>query len=333
MQYRQLGNTGLKVSILGFGGSSLGSVFRDIDEAAGVRCVHTAIEHGINLIDTAPYYGRTRAETVLGKALREIPRDNYLLATKVARYGPDLRDCDYSAERVIRSVDESLARLGVAHVDFIQVHDMEFGDINQIITETIPALRRVQAAGKARWVGITGLPLHLFQVVMERVEVDQIQSYCHYCLNDTALAGVLPYLLEKGVGIFNSAPLAMRLLSVDGPLAWHPAPAALRAKCAAAAQLCASRGSDLSRLALQFAVSCESIPTTIVGTASPARIVQNIREIAEPIDHELLSEVLALLQPVHNTTWPQGRPENNSDSRSQPCARINPETPSPAGSQ
>lgn len=310
MRYRPLGNTGLNVSILGFGGSSLGSVFHEIDEAEGLRCVHTAIGHGINLIDTAPYYGATKAETVLGKALREIPRDNYLLATKVGRYGPDPSDCDYSAARVIRSVDESLVRLGVEHVDFIQVHDIEFGDIHQIVRETIPALRSVQEAGKARFVGITGLPLHLFPQVMEHVEVDQLQSYCHYCLNDTAIVELLPYLQKMGVAIFNSAPLAMRLLSMEGPPVWHPAPEALKAACAEAAKLCAARGSDLSRLALQFAVANENIPVTIVGTANPRRIEQNIRDLDEPIDIELLDAVLTQLRPQHNTTWPQGRAEN-----------------------
>ena len=202
MQYRKLGHTGLDVSVLGFGGSSLGNAFREIDDNEGVRTVHAAIDHGINLIDTAPFYGLTKAETVLGKALREIPREKYLLATKVARYGYKEADFDFSAARVTRSVDESLARLGVDHVDFIQIHDMEFGSVEQIITETIPALREVQRAGKARYVGITCLPLPIFRRVMDRVEVDQIQSYCHYCLNDTSLGGLVPYLQDKGVAIF-----------------------------------------------------------------------------------------------------------------------------------
>ena len=148
MKYRPLGRTGLEVSVLGFGGSSLGNAFREIDDSEGIRTVHVAVDHGINLIDTAPFYGLTKAETVLGKALREIPREKYLLATKVARYGYKEKDFDFSAERVTRSVDESLARLGVDYVDFIQVHDMEFGSIEQIVTETIPALRKVQAAGQ-----------------------------------------------------------------------------------------------------------------------------------------------------------------------------------------
>lgn len=311
MNYRTLGKTGLKVSGLAYGGSSLGNAFREIDERAGIRSVHVALDHGINLIDTAPYYGATLAETVLGKALKGIPRERYLLATKVARYGAEPKDFDFSAERVIRSVDESLDRLGVDYVDFIQVHDIEFGHLPQIIHETIPALRKVQRAGKARFVGITGLHVHLFRRVMDEVEVDQIQSYCHYALNDTALAGELDYLKGKGVAIFNSAPLAMRLLSNEGPPAWHPAPAELRAKCTEAAAFCRARGADLGKLALQFAMQNPEIPTHIVGTANPERVLENLRDAAQTPDPELLAGVLEILRPVHNVTWPSGLPENN----------------------
>ena len=305
MKYRKLGNTGLEVSVLGFGGSSLGSVFAEIDEAEGVRTVHVAVDNGINLIDTAPYYGRTTGETILGRALREIPREKYLLATKVGRYG--VADFDFSAARVSRSVEESLRRLGVEHLDFVQAHDIEFGDLNQIVEETLPALRRLQAAGKVRFVGVTCLPLKLFQQVLARAEVDQIQSYCHYCLNDTALEDYLPDLQARGVAVFNSAPLGMRLLTREGPAAWHPAPPALKAKGAEAAQFCHDRGADLGRLALQFAVANAAIPTHIVGTASPGRMLQNIREIEAPLDEELLSGVRKILAPVHNLTWPSGR--------------------------
>lgn len=311
MQYRTLGATGVKVSALAYGGSSLGSEFRPIDEAEGIRSVHTALDHGINLIDTAPYYGLTTAETVLGKALRGVRRDRYVLATKVARYGKTAAEFDFSAARVKKGVDESLARLGVDHVDFIQVHDMEFGSLDQIVTETIPALREVQKAGKARFVGITCLPVKLFKQVMDRVVVDQIQNYCHYCLNDTALADILPYLKARNVGIFNSAPLAMRLLSNEGPPGWHPAPAQLKQKCAEAAALCRARGTDLGRLALQFSMANPDIHTHIVGTASSKRVLENIADAETPLDEQLLGEVRAILAPVHNLTWSSGRPENN----------------------
>ena len=311
MEYRTLGKTGIKVSKLAFGGSSLGSVFRSVAEEDGIRTVHTALDHGINLIDTAPYYGATKAETVLGKALRGVARDRYLLATKVARFGPDLGDFDFSAARVASSIEESLQRLGVNHFDFIQVHDMEFGNIDQIVNETIPALREARREGKARFIGITCLPVRLFKEVMDQVDVDQIQSYCHYGLNDNALAGILPYLKAKQVGIFNSAPLAMRLLTQQGAPAWHPASAAVKAKCAEAAAFCEQQGVDLAKLALQFSVAHPDIHTTIVGTANPERILENIRQIEEPLDQALLSRVLEILKPIHNVTWPSGRPENN----------------------
>ncbi len=311
MKYRPLGRTGLEVSVLGFGGSSLGSVFEEIDEAEGVRAVHAAVDAGINLIDTAPFYGLTRAETVLGKALREIPRDRYYLATKVARYGYKEEDFDFSAARVTRGLDESLARLGVDHVDFIQVHDMEFGRVEQIVGETIPALYAAKAAGKARFVGISCLPLRLLRRVMDQTDVDQVQSYCHCCLNDTALLDLLPYLKEKGVAVFNSAPLAIRLLTAEGPPSWHPAPEAVRTCCAEAARYCQEHGSDLGKLALQFSVSQSDLPTHIVGAATQERVLQNIREIEEPLDEELLAAVQRILAPIHNVTWASGRPENN----------------------
>lgn len=309
MKYRKLGNTQLEVSVLAFGGSSLGGEFGKIDEAEGIRAVHAAIDNGINLLDTAPYYGQTTAETVLGKALREIGREKYYLATKVGRHGKE--KFDFSASGVTRSVEQSLARLSVDYVDFIQVHDIEFGNLNQIIHETIPALREVQQQGKARFVGITCLPVKLFRQVMNEIEIDQIQSYCHYALNDTALTEELAYFQEKGAGIFNSAPLAMRLLSNQGPPSWHPAPTELKFQCAQAARFCSERGADIGKLALQYSVANPSIHTNIVGTASSKRILQNIREIEEPLDEELLGGVLEILRPVHNLTWASGHAANN----------------------
>lgn len=310
MKYRSLGKTGLSVSALAYGGSSLGAVFRQISEAEGIRSVQMALDHGINLIDTAPYYGATTAESVLGKALRGIPRDQYLLATKVGRYGPNLADFDFSAGRVLQSVDQSLSRLGVDYVDFIQVHDIEFGHIPTIVNETIPALREAQAAGKARFVGITGLYPRLLLHVARSVEIDHIQSYCHYCLNDTSLLDIVPSLDDMQLGIFNSAPLAMRLLSNEGPPDWHPAADEVRRRCAQAAEYCKSKNTDLGKLALQFAVAEPSIHTNIIGTADPHRVVENIRNAQKPVNREHLDAVLEILRPIHNVSWKSGLPEN-----------------------
>jgi L-galactose dehydrogenase len=309
MQFRQLGNTGLNVSVLSYGASSLGGVFHDVDETDGIRTVHEALDRGVNFIDVAPYYGLTKAETVLGRALRTVKRDRYFLATKVGRYGA--ADFDFSPQRVTRSVDESLARLGVDHVDILQCHDIEFGDLRQIVAETLPALRKVAAAGKARFIGITGLPLTIFQRVIEATDVDTVLSYCRYALNDTSLAGLLPYLRNKGIGVINASPLAMGLLSERGAPAWHPAPREIRDACSAAARLCRDRGTDIARLAIQFAVAEPGIATTLVGTASPENMRNNIAWADEPIDRDLLAAVQNVLAPVKDQTWPSGRPENN----------------------
>jgi aryl-alcohol dehydrogenase-like predicted oxidoreductase len=309
MNYRPLGNTGLQVSALSYGASPLGSVFRPIDAAEGIRTVHTALDLGINFIDVSPYYGLTRAEEVLGKALVTIRRDRYLLATKVGRYGQE--QFDFSAERVTASIDESLRRLQVEHVDLIQCHDIEFGSLDRVIQETLPALRKVHEQGKARFIGITGYPLAIFPRVLEQTPVDTVLSYCHYTLNDSSLAELLPYLQQKGVGIINASPLAMGLLTERGAPDWHPAPPPLKAACAQAAAHCRSRGVDIAQLALQFAVSNPAIATTLVGTASLENLRKNVAWSEQPPAPELLAEVQAILAPVHNMIWPSGRPENN----------------------
>ncbi len=309
MKYRALGATDLTVSKLGFGASSLGGVFRKIDEAEGIRAVRTALDLGINFIDVSPYYGLTKAETVLGKALKGVRRDRYCLATKVGRYGADL--FDFSASRVTASVDESLERLGISHIDLIQCHDVEFGSLDQVVEETIPALRRLQETGKVRFIGVTGLPLKIFRIVLGRTEVDTILSYCRYCLNDVSLESLLPYLKEKQTGVINASPLGMGLLTGRGAPEWHPASPAIKTACRQAAAYCRTRGTDISRLAMQFSTLNPSIATTLVGTASPENIGKNVRWAEEPIDEELLAEVLRILEPVHNQTWQSGRPENN----------------------
>ena len=311
MKPRVLGKTGLSVSPLSFGASSLGSVFRDIDEGEGIRCVHHAVDLGINLIDCSPYYGMTKAETVLGKALVTMPRDSYYLATKVGRYGADFPDFDFSAARVTRSVDESLRRLQVEYVDIIQCHDIEFGNLDQIVQETIPALRRVVEQGKARFVGITGLPLSVFQKVAARIPVDTILSYCRYSLNDTSLTSILPEMAAGQIGVMGASPLSMGLLTERGAPAWHPAPKVVQETCWKAVEHCKARGASIEKLAVQFSLAHEGIASTFVGTASPANIEKNVRWAGEPLDNELLREVQDILAPIHNRTWLSGHAENN----------------------
>lgn len=309
VEYRILGKTGLRVSKLGFGGSPLGGVFGPIDEAEGIRAVHTALDRGINFFDTSPYYGLTKAEATLGRALKGISRDKYYLATKVGRYGDT--EFDFSAARVVASVEESLRRLNVDYVDLIQCHDIEFSSLDQVVEETLPALRKVCAQGKARFIGITGLPMKIYPCVLDRTEVDSILSYCHYTLFDTSLESLIPYLEKKQLGIISASPLAMGLLTEQGPPAWHPAPAEIKKTCAAAAAYCRSKGVDVAQLALQFSLANPKIHSVLVGMATCELLEKNLEWAELPLDPALVAEVQTVLQPVRNGTWPSGRPENN----------------------
>ena len=311
MHYRTLGRTGLKVPVLSFGGSSLGGAFRTTDDAEAIRTVHVALDLGMNFLDVSPYYGATKAETVLGQALKGVPRDAYLLATKVGQYGDG--QFDFSAARVTRSLDESCARLGVDYVDLLQCHDIEFADLSQIVDETLPALARLREAGRIGHIGITGLPLKIFPAVLDRVGpgvVETVLSFCRYELNDTSLDLLVPYLNQKGVGIINASPTGMGLLTERGMPTWHPAPPAMVAGAHRAVAYCQSIGVDIVKLAVQFCVAHPGIATTLVGSANPQNIRKNIGYIEEPIDFEVMAKVLELLKPIRNHNFTRGRPEN-----------------------
>lgn len=303
MKYRQLGKTGWKVSAIGLGASPLGGAFGAVDEKEGIRTVNTAIDLGINFIDVAPFYGSTRAETILGKALKTVPREKYFLATKVGRYGDAAKDFDFSAERVTRSVDESLRRLKLSHIDLIQCHDVEFAAISQLIHETLPALEKLKTMGKVRQIGITAFPLESFKKVIEKRSIATILSYCRYCLTDTTLVRLVSYLKMQGVGIINASPFAMGLLTEKGPPVWHPAAADYRDTCAKAVSYCRKKRRDLAKLALQFSVSNRDIATTLVGTGNAKKLKQDVAWIDDPIEEDLLSEVRAVLKPILNKPW------------------------------
>lgn len=303
-----MGTTGLEVSELGFGASPLGAVYGAFAEPDGIDAVHTALDLGICFFDVSPYYGATLAETVLGKALGGVERSGYVLATKVGRYGDD--EFDFTAGRVKSSVQESLKRLGTDHIDLVQCHDIEFGDLDQVVHETLPALRELQDAGLVRAVGITGYPLGALQYVAARTPVDTVLSYCQYTLQDRRLAQHSPALGRAGTAVVNASPLAMGALTGRGPASWHPAPAPVLERCAAAAALCRARGSDIARLAVQFAVSTGGFASTVVGTSSAQEVRRLVEWIAQPLDGELLHAVEDCLAPVRDQGWINGRPEN-----------------------
>ncbi len=279
-----------------------------LDEA--LRSVHVALEHGMNLIDTSPFYGRGMSEVLLGLALRDVPRESYLLCTKLGRY--DLDHFDFSARRVKESVDVSLHRLGTDHLDIALCHDIEFVPMQQIVDETLPALKEVQKQGKVRYIGFSGYPQKIFKFIIDQIDVDCVLSYNQYTLQNTRFMDeTVPYLQSKGVGVMNAGPFSARLLT-DAPLpAWLKEPESVKEAARNVSLLCRERGSDIAKCALQFSTANPAITTTIAGSANPENIRKWAQWAAEPIDAALLEEILHLFQPVKNIGHVEGLAINN----------------------
>ncbi len=309
MERHSLGNTGLSLSTLGFGASSIGQEFRNVDLNEALESVKVALDCGMNYIDTAAYYGRGLSELLLGRILPDLPRESLVISSKLGRYAP--AHFDFSASRVRESVDISLERMRLETIDIMFCHDVEYVDLDQIVEETLPELVRQREAGKIRFIGISGYPMRIFQEIIPRFDLDVILTYNHYTLqNDMALA-LVPLCRHHQVGLINAAPFSARLLTSAPLPAWHKAPEDVRAVAAEAAEFCRQQGVDIAKLALQFSVANQDFASCVTGSANPARVKQWAQWIEEPLDIELVSQVQKILQPIHNWVYVEGRPENN----------------------
>lgn len=264
---------------------------------------------GVNLFDVSPYYGRGRAERVLGAALRDVPRDQFVLSTKVGRY--EVSSFDFSAERVSRSIDESLERLGVDRVDMALCHDVEFGDLDVVATETLPALARLRDSGKLRAVGLSAYPLEALAYVAAAAPpgcIDVVLSYCNYSLQNDRLSKLLPYFARENISVINASPLSMGLLTNSGPPAWHPAPTAVRESAKAAAQVCQQAGTDIARVALQYAFAApHPVASTLVGIGDVGILEKNVEAAnAGAAPAQLLRQVQEALGESRNVRWDSG---------------------------
>jgi L-galactose dehydrogenase len=308
MEYRRLGQTDLNLSLVGFGTATLGNHYGNIDPGEATRAVHLAIDSGINFFDSSPYYGITLSETRLGEALAG-RRERVVLSTKCGRYG--LNDFDFSAKRVTASIDESLQRLQTDYIDLFQVHDVEFGDVQQIIHETLPALRRLQHQGKARYIGVTGYPPRVLRRIAEAAPVDNILTYCHYNLLNTDMDDILtPFAQERGIGLINASGLCMGLLTENGAPDWHPAPQHVRDAGTKAAEFCRQHGANLPEVALRFCLDHPYVSSTLIGMATTQEVEASLKLLQSSTDRAFLGQVQSIFEPVFNYVWPSGRPEN-----------------------
>jgi L-galactose dehydrogenase len=315
LQHRPLGKTGLFVSPIGFGASPLGDVFGAVPQQQGRAAVHHAIDTGINLFDVSPYYGLTLAEDRLGDALLG-RRDEVVLATKCGRYGSS--EFDFSADRITREFEASLRRLKTDYVDLLQVHDVEFGSIAQIIDQTLPVMRKLQEQGKVRFIGVTGYWPGLLAEILAQTPVDTVLNYCHSnLLMDDMDRELTPAAVARRVGLLNASPLHMGLLSGGNVPDWHPAPKTVKQAAASINAMCARYGQHPATVALRYSLQHPDVVSTFIGFSSTQQVDDALLAMNGETPAELLAAIHALAAPVFNTVWASGLIENQPAALSQ----------------
>jgi len=286
MEYLNFGKTGLKLSKVSIGGATFANFYGTWSEDEAIQTIIEAFRRGINYIDTAPYYGQGKSESVIGKALIQAPRSAFYIATKVGRYNlPGTYDqFDYSAKRTRESVERSLKLLGVDYIDLIQIHDIEFEeDLNPVINECLPTLEALRDEGKVKFIGVTCYPLTRLKeaITLAPKRFDSILGYARHTLIDNSFEKFLDFFQKENVGMVCAAGHAMKLLTNTGPEPWHPGSDEIKAICSEARNLCKARGVDLGKLAMYHFLQLKGPATFLVGMETRALLEVNLRALYE----------------------------------------------------
>ncbi|KAH8417388.1 hypothetical protein KR222_010157 [Zaprionus bogoriensis] len=287
MEYRQFGKTGLQVSKISFGGGALCANYGfELEE--GIKTVHAALRAGINYIDTAPWYGQGRSEEVLGKALKDVPREAYYIATKVARYELNYEEMfDFSAKKTRESVEKSLKLLGLDYVDVIQIHDIEFApNLDVVLNETLPTLETLVKEGKARYIGVSAYPISILKECTTRAagRFDTVLIYARYTLTDNTLLEYLDHFKAQNIGIVCAAAHALGLLTNGGPQTWHPATTEQKQVANQAATLCRERFVELGKLAMYYSIQLDDVATFLTGMQTRELLQINLAAFYDGLD-------------------------------------------------
>ncbi len=287
MEYRVLGQTGLRVSALGLGAAGIGQLYQDLTDEEGVQVVARALDLGITYIDTAPMYGQGTSERRVGLGLRGHPRaGDCVVATKVGFYPEGF---DYSDAMTRRSVEDSLSRLGLASLPLVQIHEIEPHTWSAVFAPrgALAELRRLQAEGLVGHVGVTGSHLGALLRAVETGEFATALLWRHYQLLDTSGAEVLAAVAARGMGGIVGTPFASGLLaSGDVPGAhyfYSPAGPEERARTRALQEACARQGLPLAAEALRCCLQPAGVATVIAGADSPAHVERNVQTFSTAV--------------------------------------------------
>ena len=300
---RQVGRTKLQVTALGLGSAPLSRI---ASEADAVATIAAARERGVRFIDTAPLYGTGRSERLIGMAVRGVPRDSYVLATKVGRLlSPEGGVWfDFSREATLRSIEQSLERLGLDRIDIVHIHDPD-DHPREALEEVFPVLADLRGQGV---IGAVGAGMNQWQMLAHFARNADFDCFLlagrYTLLEQTALDEFLPLCQEKGIGVFlggiyNSGILA-KGPQPDATYNYTAAPPAIRERVAQIAAICARHGVALQTAAARFPLAHPAVTAVVVGAESPAEFLGTVDALRTPIPAALWDELKAagLLHPA-----------------------------------
>jgi D-threo-aldose 1-dehydrogenase len=327
---------------LGMGGAPLGNLFAPIDDGDAIALVRHAFARGVRYFDTAPHYGSGLSEHRIGAALRAVPRDDFLLSTKVGRLlAPDpnaprdqhgyvgvlpfVQRWDYSFAGTRRSIEDSLQRLGLARIDDVFIHDVArdaHGDaqprrFREAMDGAVPALARLRAEGTIAGFGLGVNEWQVCADALAHADLDVLLLAGRYTLLDqTALPELLPLCVKRRTrvvvgGPFNSGILATGTRPADGRTVYFnyaPAPPEIIARAAAIEDLCAAHRVPLKAAALQFPRAHPAVTCVLAGARTTLELDENLALATHPIPEAFWRELRARHLVAENAPLPCDAP-------------------------
>ena len=305
METREIGGTGLHVTALGFGGAPVGNEVADNEEDLAMATVQRSYESGTRYFDTAPIYGFGRSERRIGRALAGIPRDRYVISTKVGRLlEPGCQDSaaaeptvvfDWSRDGVMRSLDESLRRLGMDRVDIALLHGPH-DHYKVAIEEAYPVLADLRSQGVVTAIGAGMNEWELSARFAREADFDCILLAGRYTLLDqTALAEFLPLCVEKGISVILGGPYNSGILASDltdeATYQYVKAPPDILERARRIRSVCDRYGVPLNAVALQFGLAHPAVASTIPGARTAGEAEDNHRAVSHPVPNALWEDL------------------------------------------
>lgn len=309
---KPLGSSGLRLSTLGLGTAGIGNLYQEVDEGEAQRTVTRAVELGVTYIDTAPHYGAGLAEERAGRALRQLPRDRFVLSSKVGRLlrstpprqrfdghgfvnaGARERVWDFSAAGIRRSLEDSLTRLGLDRLDIAYLHDPDnFEDDAR--RSALPTLLELRADGLVRAVGAGMNQAEMLDRFVADFDLDVILLAGQYNLLDHgALTSLLPRCAERGVGVVIGGALGSGILADPRPGAYYhyaPAPATVLHRAQQLAAVCSRHGVSLAAAALQFPLGHPAVVSVLNGVGGVSQLEANVEAFETTVPAEVWAEL------------------------------------------